>query len=95
MFFVVVMIANISNGGDECPQKKAGSFRGQPSGWVYVEGESSGVSSAKLSTTKEIKQDIARTFRFLACISEEQDLEISLNVTFRKGKENASSWAYV
>ena len=72
------------------PPKKVETFREQPSGGVYEEDESSGVASTKSSTTEDIKEDIVRAFRFLALISEEEDVEISLNVTFRKRKGNAS-----
>lgn len=91
MFFCCSDDCRYFKWGDECPQKKTGTFRGG----VYEEGESSGVALAESSTIEEIKQDIARAFRFLACISEKEDVEISLNVTFHKGKGNVSSWAYV
>ncbi|KAL2510673.1 Zinc finger protein [Abeliophyllum distichum] len=54
---------------------------------VMYEGESSCICSAK-STPKNDVEDFSRMFKSLARISEEKNVEISLNLTIRKGKSN-------
>lgn len=91
MFFCCSVECGYFKWGDECPQKKPDTFGEQASGGVYDEGESSGVVLAKSSATKEMKQDMAQVFKLLARIFEEEDVEISLNLTIHKGKGNACS----
>ncbi|KAL2550658.1 uncharacterized protein Fot_12188 [Forsythia ovata] len=55
---------------------------------VMYEGESSCICLAK-SVHKDDVEDILRMFNSLARISEEKNVEISLNLTIRKGKTNA------
>ncbi|KAL2552395.1 uncharacterized protein Fot_06014 [Forsythia ovata] len=52
---------------------------------VMYEGESSCICSAK-SAPKDELEDFSRVFKSLARISEEEDVEISLNLTIHKGK---------
>ena len=83
MFFCCSADCRYFKWTDECPENKTGG--------VYDEGESSGGASTKSSTTKEVEEELARLVQRLACISEEKDVEISLNVTIRKGKGNSPS----
>ncbi|KAL2522401.1 DNA-directed RNA polymerase 1B [Forsythia ovata] len=53
---------------------------------VQYEGESSGVSSAASVDDNVQTEDLSRLFKMFARIFEEQEVEISLNVTIRKGK---------
>ncbi|KAL2528890.1 Alpha-dioxygenase 2 [Forsythia ovata] len=50
---------------------------------MYDEGKSSGVSLDKSAAKYEI-EDLSRIFKVFARISEEEDVEISLNITIRK-----------
>ncbi|KAL2518198.1 Zinc finger protein [Abeliophyllum distichum] len=54
---------------------------------VMYEGESSCICSAK-SVPKDDVEDISCMFKSLARISEEKNVEISLNLTIHKGKTN-------
>ncbi|KAL2519241.1 Zinc finger protein [Abeliophyllum distichum] len=54
----------------------------------YDVGESSAISSGRNAAKDEI-EDLSRIFKTLARISEEKDVEISVNVTIRKGKGTA------
>ncbi|KAL2488724.1 Uncharacterized protein Fot_42016 [Forsythia ovata] len=57
---------------------------GKPSGG-FDEGQSSSVGLDK-SVGKEINEELTSMFKLLASISEEKDVEISLNLTIRKGQ---------
>ncbi|KAL2528750.1 hypothetical protein Fot_21351 [Forsythia ovata] len=57
---------------------------GQLSG-EFVEGHSSDVALDK-SVAKEINQDLPSMFKIFSSLSEEKDVEISLNLTIRKGQ---------
>ncbi|KAL2533972.1 Zinc finger protein [Abeliophyllum distichum] len=52
---------------------------------AYDVGESSGVASGS-STTKDEIEELSNIFKVFAQITERQDVEISVNVTIRKGK---------
>ncbi|KAL2530576.1 Uncharacterized protein Fot_23177 [Forsythia ovata] len=67
---------------DECTYFKWDNS--QPSG-EFVEGQSSSVGLDK-SVAKEINEDFTSMFKMLASLSEEKDVEISLNLTIRKGQ---------
>ncbi|KAL2533137.1 Zinc finger protein [Abeliophyllum distichum] len=67
---------------DECTYFKWDN--GLPSG-RFVEGQSSGVGLDK-SVAKEINEDLTSIFKMLANLSEKKDVEISLNLTIRKGQ---------
>ncbi|KAL2500295.1 DNA-directed RNA polymerase 1B [Forsythia ovata] len=56
----------------------------QPSGGL-IEGPSSSIGLDK-SVDKEKNEDLSSMFKMLANISEEKDVEISLNLTVRKGR---------
>ncbi|KAL2458623.1 DNA-directed RNA polymerase 1B [Forsythia ovata] len=56
----------------------------QPSGGL-IEGPSSSIGLDK-SVGKEKNEDLSSMFKMLANISEEKDVEISLNLTIRKGR---------
>ncbi|KAL2553977.1 Uncharacterized protein Fot_07596 [Forsythia ovata] len=51
----------------------------------FIEGQSSSVGLDK-SVGKEINEELTSMFKLLASISEEKDVEISLNLTIRKGQ---------
>ena len=58
--------------------------------WKWVEeGESSGSASTKCTTNFPV-EELSRMFQTLAQIYEEDDVEISVNVTMRKGKESVN-----
>ncbi|KAL2531795.1 DNA-directed RNA polymerase 1B [Abeliophyllum distichum] len=67
---------------DECTYFKWDN--GQPSRG-FVEGQSSSVGLDK-PMGKEINEDLPSMFKLLASLSEEKDVEISLNLTIRKGQ---------
>ncbi|KAL2479385.1 hypothetical protein Adt_32351 [Abeliophyllum distichum] len=67
---------------DECTYFKWDN--GQPSRG-FVEGQSSSVGLDK-SIGKEINENLPSMFKLLASLSEEKDVEISLNLTIRKGQ---------
>lgn len=91
MFFCCSADCRYFKWADECPQKKADAFGEQVNGGVYEEGESSGGVSGKSSATEEVEEELTRLVQRLARISEEKDVEISLNLTIRKGKGNEPS----
>ncbi|KAL2551401.1 DNA-directed RNA polymerase 1B [Forsythia ovata] len=71
-----------------CSEEECTYFKwdnGKPSGG-FVDGQSSNVGLDK-SVGKEINEDLPNMFKLLASISEEKDVEISLNLTIRKGQE--------
>ncbi|KAL2543985.1 uncharacterized protein Fot_13218 [Forsythia ovata] len=55
---------------------------------AYDVGEASGVSSGTNAAKNEV-EDLSRILKLFARISEEEDVEISVNVTIRKGKGSA------
>ncbi|KAL2529883.1 Uncharacterized protein Fot_22484 [Forsythia ovata] len=57
---------------------------GKPSGG-FIEGQSSSVGLDK-SVGKEINEYLPSMFKLLASLSEKKDVEISLNLTIRKGQ---------
>ncbi|KAL2543099.1 Uncharacterized protein Adt_04077 [Abeliophyllum distichum] len=88
-------LCEMDGGGEEyceqseaifCCSSKYGYFKwseGQSIG-MYDEGESSGVSLDK-SVAKDKIEDLSRIIKVFARISEEEDVEISLNITIRWG----------
>ncbi|KAL2517282.1 Zinc finger protein [Abeliophyllum distichum] len=74
-----------------CCSSNCGYFKwsnDNQSSCAYVVGESSGVSSGTSAVKHEV-EDLSRILKIFARISEEEDVEISVNVAIRKGQGSA------
>ncbi|KAL2460131.1 Zinc finger protein [Abeliophyllum distichum] len=79
LFFCCTSSCDYFNWSDVSPIQKS----------VRYESDSSGVSSAASVDDHVQTEDLSLIFKMFARISEEEDVEISLNVTIRKEKDIA------